>query len=578
MKKYAVVILTVLCLCTFVCTGVSAESYEDNAAYNKLLSLDMIDERTENGDVISRGEFCGLLLRYLDISVVRSYQQTEFTDVPLNSEYFYEITTAYEQGLAFGSENRMFYPDEPIKLQDVCVMLVRALGYDDYMELNSYTEYVSMAVKLGITEGVGADMSGFSDYSDILTIFENCLDVKILEGLATFGNKIYISECETVLEYKKGIKSYKGVVTANRFSSLADAAGAAGENEIGIDGIIYDIDGNYDSLIGCSVNFYLNEDEKVVYIEKTKKNNEMLLLKEDIKNLSNDKIEYYTDDKQKVKKVKLSSVYVLFNDEAVNGYGKLEDIQWNSGGIRLLDNNNDNVYETVFFYEYGEYVVGGVNLEDEIIYDKISGKQIKLDQDSDAVIEIYNSDMERTELSEIKTYDVLNVLVNGGGRENYTRVYLSDNSVSGMIEEKNSEDKYVIVDGEKVRINSACGNDLKIGDDGTIYTNIFGIGIYFEKNIESDGYLYGVLQWHNVNQDGFDMGDGFYLTLFNSKGDTKQYKLADAVRLNGFKKVMARKKAFENVAAVLAVGDVIRYKASDDVITDIYTAETGAKA
>lgn len=572
MKKYAVIslILTVLCLKGFACTGVFAENYNDR--YDKLIKLEMIDERAEKDGVISRGEFCGILLRYLDIPVAGGLRQTEFTDVPVNSEYFSEIMTAYQNGLAFGSENRMFYPDEPIKQQDVCVMLIRALGYDNYRNFSSYNEYASLAANLGIIDGVSLNMNAFLDYSSLLVILDNCLDAKILYGVSTFGDKVDISECETLLEYKKGIKEYNGIVTSNRFSSLADASDASGEGKIGIDGVFYDIDGNYDGWLGYDVDFYLNGDDKIVYIEKTKKNNEMLLIKEDIKSITNDAIEYYINDKSKSKKVKIAAKYVLFNDEAISGYGKLSDIEQNGGCIRLLDCNNDNVYETVFFYEYGEYIVGSVNIEDSVIYDKISNTQIKLDQSKDAVIEIYNSDMEIIDLSELKEYDVLDVLMNDSGSGRCTRVYVTRNTVSGNIDETDDEEGTVIIDGESVNVTDICRAMLSIGDEGTLYTNIFGTGIYFEKNTKTDGYIYGILLWDNVNDDAFDRQEGFYLTLFSSVGETETYKLAETVHLNGKNKTMTKQKAFENVAAALEEGELIQYKVGDGIITEINTA------
>lgn len=567
-----------MCVSGLFCPQTNAEGYSDNATYEKLLKLEMIDERDETQDSISRGEFCGILLRYMDIPLETGYKQTEFTDVSVNSEYFYEITTAYKWELAFGSDNRMFYPDEPIRLKDVCTMMIRALGYEKYQSFGSYEQYMSYASSLGMLDGVSIKADDFIDYETLLTVFDNCLDVKILTRVPTAGSSVKFEDFETLLEYKKKIKSYNGTVTANRFSSLADSGEAVNENKIAIDGIIYDTDDNYDALLGCNVDFYLTKDDRVVYIEQTNKNNELVVMKDDVKSISNSSIEYYTNDKGKSTKVKISPKYVLFNDEAISGYGKLSDIQWDSGYVRLLDCDNDGEYESVFFYEYDAYVVGNVNADSNVIYDKISGKQIKLDQDEDAIIEIYNSDMEITDISELKEYDVLNVIWNEKGIHNHTRVYVTRNTVSGKVESVNDTEGYIAIDGEQIDISRDYMNIPEVGKTGTLYTDKLGYGVYFEESAVKDDYLMGIVLSHNVNTEAYESREEIYVRLFTSDSETQKYKLGDTISLNGKAKSLGKRKSFDDVAAAIVKDDVVRYKVTDGTITEIFTPSTQSGA
>ncbi|RJQ08369.1 MAG: S-layer homology domain-containing protein [Bacillota bacterium] len=78
------------------------------------------------GDLVTRAQFCALLVRALGLEVSTS-GTTPFADVPATAWYAPEVRTAWEAGLATGSTGASFAPNRAITRQEIAVFLSRAL-------------------------------------------------------------------------------------------------------------------------------------------------------------------------------------------------------------------------------------------------------------------------------------------------------------------------------------------------------------------------------------------------------------------------------------------------------------------
>lgn len=90
--------------------------------------------------------------------------ESNFSDVNSNSEYKQAINWAKEEGIATGTNNNTFLPEERIKRKDAIVMLWRLMGeptptqtlsFDDIEKGSYYEEAISWAIEEGITNGTG---------------------------------------------------------------------------------------------------------------------------------------------------------------------------------------------------------------------------------------------------------------------------------------------------------------------------------------------------------------------------------------------------------------------------------------
>lgn len=96
------------------------------------------------GAGITRGDFVALLMRMLDTAGTAN---VAFDDVPKDSYYFQEIAQARVLGIAQGTGDNLFHPNDPISRQDMIVFTMRAMEKTGYIRLT----------------GERTDLSGFTD-------------------------------------------------------------------------------------------------------------------------------------------------------------------------------------------------------------------------------------------------------------------------------------------------------------------------------------------------------------------------------------------------------------------------------
>lgn len=83
------------------------------------------DTEFEPGGQTTRAEFTALLVRALQVPVVRS---TAFADVPQDAWYADVVGAAVEAGIVNGRDEQRFAPNEPISRAEMATMIVRAIG------------------------------------------------------------------------------------------------------------------------------------------------------------------------------------------------------------------------------------------------------------------------------------------------------------------------------------------------------------------------------------------------------------------------------------------------------------------
>ena len=113
---------------------------------------------------LSRGDFTLMLVRtfgFTSSSVVR------FSDVPTSSYYAGAISTAKALGISVGESGNYFYPKRAISRQDAMVMLYNALK----------------ASGKTLTNGLAADLSGFSDRDSIASYARNAVGTLVQMGV-----------------------------------------------------------------------------------------------------------------------------------------------------------------------------------------------------------------------------------------------------------------------------------------------------------------------------------------------------------------------------------------------------------
>ena len=173
LKKKAAVIFSAI-ISSAVCFTAFASPYsdvpEDHWAYNEIKSAGEIGFMSGMGDGtfglgqnVTRAQFVSMLVRMF------GWQQTQgasYSDVDPSAWYYNDVMTASAMG-ALGNENS-FRPNDNITREEIAVMLVRALGYDElakafsdtylpFNDVSSNKGYISLAYDFGIVSGKTAN-------------------------------------------------------------------------------------------------------------------------------------------------------------------------------------------------------------------------------------------------------------------------------------------------------------------------------------------------------------------------------------------------------------------------------------
>ncbi len=182
LKKKAAVIFSAI-ISSAVCFTAFASPYsdvpEDHWAYNEIKSAGEIGFMSGMGDGtfglgqnVTRAQFVSMLVRMFGW---QQAQGTSYNDVDPSAWYYNDVMTASAMG-ALGNETG-FRPNDNITREEIAVMLVRALGYDElakefsdtylpFNDVSSNKGYISLAYDFGIVSGKTAN--SFDPYGTAL--------------------------------------------------------------------------------------------------------------------------------------------------------------------------------------------------------------------------------------------------------------------------------------------------------------------------------------------------------------------------------------------------------------------------
>ena len=182
LKKKAAVIFSAI-ISSAVCFTAFASPYsdvpEDHWACNEIKSAGEIGFMSGMGDGtfglgqnVTRAQFVSMLVRMFGW---QQAQGTSYNDVDPSAWYYNDVMTASAMG-ALGNETG-FRPNDNITREEIAVMLVRALGYDElakefsdtylpFNDVSSNKGYISLAYDFGIVSGKTAN--SFDPYGTAL--------------------------------------------------------------------------------------------------------------------------------------------------------------------------------------------------------------------------------------------------------------------------------------------------------------------------------------------------------------------------------------------------------------------------
>lgn len=491
---------------------------ETSMSWKTLKGLNLIDyNEDEQRDILSRGEFAIFLAKALKIlpeteepkTVNQFYEafhgtvspenndasdepkQVILSDVYSDSVEYESVKALVEYGIMCGDSDGKFYPDREIKYEEALKALVMTYSNKDIVERNGMVwpaNYFTYANKAGITlrsKAIGSSVTK----ADIAEMYYKLLDVSMLslEYIDANGAVLKYDKDKKFLNSVYGLYETDGQLTGTENSTLSEAY-TTKNGRISIDEISYvnKYDEPLGSMLGRKVKGYYNEDDEIVFLMTTDDDDVSVIEADDIEGYSSGNLLY--TERNSTKKINVNNYAVIYNGVVLTDYdSSIFEIEF--GSITIIDSAK---IKTVNIREYHNYVIGRIDNDRDIIYDKYVGKQFDLDEHSNTVY-IYDETGSKTDVSKLTTNDIISVVDN----QTYLEIHKEGNKITGKVTAMNSADNLVEVDGQEYKIPDSVKlmdkyQKIGLGSKITFYTDKNNKVFYIEDATSGEyegGYL-----------------------------------------------------------------------------------------
>ncbi len=457
MKRVVAMVTAVLMM--LAAAGVSAAGENTKAAF-ELQSLGILIPG-DDGDLalereLTRAEFSAMIVRTLgmeDVAQSMAYEAL-YSDVPQSEWFAGYVNLLSMLGIVNGTGEGTFEPLHTVHLYEAVKIMVSCLGYGSVANAaGGYpTGYMSYGAQLGLLKNVGA--SGVMTRGDAAQLIYNALDVNMMQAsFGTAGQMEYtVSENDTLRERFSNLFRRTGIVTANTESYLVLPVQDLESDEIVIDDVVYQTGGmSAGELLGQKVEYYIQEDEDtgretLVSIRAAKDNHILQVDGKDVSSLSETQLNYMVDGRGSETEKIAPGAALLRNGRPLT-QPRPEDLLVDNGGVKLIDNDGDLVYDVVMIENYETARVDRVSEFSVYLKEGIGteNKRVLLfdENDKDLTFSLQMADGTAVIPEELLEDDVLSVAASLDGQ--LVRVIASRNTVEGTLTEIG--DETISIDG-----------------------------------------------------------------------------------------------------------------------------------
>lgn len=477
--------------------------------------------------------------------------------------------TGYMKGFSDG----MFYPDKTIKLQEAVKTMVCVLGYEPRAtQRGGYPAgYMSVAEEIEMLDGIDASADDDIKRDELAKLIANCLEIDVVQLGYTNEGQVYqySEEKKSLLNEVMEMDCIEGVITDNGITAQ-DGESTVPRGKIKIGGEVFrlaDEAGYIRQYISRRVKLYVTDyddgDDVALYAVVKDKSFESFPA-EDLIEISNSSVKYINDkDRERTAKT-VNMPYIIYNGKAVSRI--TDDMLKERPGVITLTASNSGNFDTVSIEMYDSWFISGINTEDKKLYNaiKYEDESIELDLDTseDKLVDIYDTDMNRLDFSDLTENTVVDVY----GDDDYAKIIVCGKVMKDAAVDAVSEDEYkeITVDGEVYRLThklnkSAQTPDVKNGKVYTLYFNSFGDVAYVEENAAVNGTVAYLIKLYED-----DWGESTVMKLATFYGAIVTYSAAEKVRVeyaDGEKKNIDGSRLSEVLGSY---SGVLEYRTNDE--------------
>lgn len=519
MKNVFSKIMAIICVVAMTVTCFGTAVFASDAMFD-LKSLGIvsgIDVENRLDSYITRGEFSQLVINMMgkqEVAVSLS-MEAYFTDTN-NSPYAGSINLLYKEGIVSGIGDGTFQPERNVRYTEACKMLVTALGYDVIVSDSSLNAYAFTAGNIGVTDGVNS-ANEYITVRDMLIMIDNCLDIDKMVPMYYNDNIAPSYEIDEGNTFRndltkanpEGFVKMRGIVTADVSAYLNEFNAALRDTQLEIEGQVFDFNGVAPlGYVGVEVDFYVSTTAdgtygKITSLKATDKNTLTEIDGRDVASFNDGEIKYYiSNESAKTETIKTDVATVwLYNNDVYDGFSLgLVNLTGNCD-MRVIDNDDDEIADAVFVYEYTDCVVDTFNAETYTVslkqgYLYKKEKNLTFDvEETKAFVEYYDENGNTTDFSAIKKGSVLSIAKSSDGLN--IRIIVSNAGSQGLLEAKDGE--YITFGQDEYFAGNCETKTLKVGYNYEYKLNFKNHVVYIDEIISDSDYGYV----YNIQSKGF---------------------------------------------------------------------------
>lgn len=510
----------------------------NDEAMQLLSALDILSVSENTDTYVTRQQFVDYVARMIKID--SSKNEKIFADTENESV----AHTFAKMNFLKIDQDKTFRPLDAITYEEACIILVRVLGYEEYISRlgGSVHEYMRIAKKLGIElkKSVGDKLI----FVDVVKLLADALNAQIFEPVS-IGKGAEYAQTDTLLKRIYDVYCIEGIFNANEWTSAYRDVSSPGKGRIIIDRITLDATNTEygeSMLLGQRVKAYVKDANngmvpKVVLVVPDKKMEVYSFSSKDFEGADGDTVEFYVEGKEK--KISLNYPTLIYNGVADFDAG-LQQI------ISLMDNYNAYitvVKETssdsnavVFVDEYKVAEITSVDSAEGFVYAKDAAnnsyKIPLLETGMFENVRINNLQSgERTTIESFNSGDIIFFGFSNSG--NAVTVYHCTKTVQGTVEKMSNgtANNYAVIEGAEYEINAELlGKNLQPGMVATFYLGMDNeiIAVKDAENVWQTGYIY-----HIISADEVFSTTNYKFRVYTQDGTFKNFTCAKKYVLDG---------------------------------------------
>lgn len=457
-----------------------------------------------------------------------------------NSVYTHEekmAAVAHKVGILSGNTPSQWALESPVTYEQLCKMLVVALGYGSIITgYNAFPAlYVSQASKLGITKYISSVDPSEIKYEDFSIMMYQTMHTKALEIVGVSDDSLIYSQSddrtlEALFLESQNLAKKTGIVDSDYYT-CANALYPCTNSQICIDGVFYNCNSaECKDLVGMKVEFVYTDSSSlssrtIKGIRPYESNKVVTFNRNQDAECKNGKV-YYLGSNEKEKSLNLSDGMVLiYNNQICSSY-KLSDIDFSKCCVKLIDNNDDSIYDMMFVKESESVIVSHV--KDEKIYikhgDVHSKKVLDISDIDEKSLIMYKVSGEVISLEDIEADSPISVVASKDF--SHIEIILLEDKKEATFEELNSQERTVIAGGKEYGLKIS-ESDFSLGKTYRFLVNEYDEIFYIES--VPDGCLY-------IVDKGYTSGgisSNAKLKVYDSKLGLCVYTIADRLKIDG---------------------------------------------